>query len=448
MNHQELYDAHLEVVLADLCRALERCATTGTGYDGIVLHSGGEILVHRDDQPHMFRRDFNFARLAPLPGPDHFAVVRPGEKPKLVRVVPRDYWYEAPADPAVDLTRGFDYAEVAEVEDAIAELGDTESCAFLGEDFDIAAALGVDDDAIEPETLTASIDWDRACKTPWEAECVREAARSAARGHAAVREGAAAGLSERELHHAYIVAANLIETDTPYPNIIGWNEHASVLHYQSKDSAKPADARVLLIDAGASHLGYACDVTRTWAGPGAGALFGELLDGMDELQRELVAGVGPQVEYIDLHAAAHEGVAKILIGAGVLRGSVEELLEKRLTLPFLPHGLGHHLGLQVHDVAGHQIDPQGTIMDPPAAHPFLRTTRRLEPGHLVTIEPGLYFIPMLLEPVREGEHAASVDWAKIDQLTACGGIRIEDDILVTEDGREDLTRPLIPGHRD
>ena len=164
MNHQELYDAHLDVVLADLQRALERSAAAGPGFEGIVLHSGAEILVHRDDQPHLFRRDFNFARLAPLPGPDHIAVVRPGKRPKLIRVVPQDYWYEAPADPAVDLGRGFDFLEVSEVEDAIAAAGDTGSCAFLGEDFEIANALGIDEDAVEPAVLTASIDWDRGCK--------------------------------------------------------------------------------------------------------------------------------------------------------------------------------------------------------------------------------------------------------------------------------------------
>lgn len=448
MNHQELYDAHVKTVLGDLERGLERSAEAGAAFDGVVLHAGGEILVHRDDQPHLFRQDFNFARLAPLPGPDHLAVVRPGQKAKLIRVVPQDYWYEAPAEPAVRLDHLFDYVEVAEVEDAIAEAGETESCAFLGEDFEIATALGVDEDAVEPETLMASIDWDRAYKTGWEAECVREAAKKAARGHAAVREGAAAGLSERELHHAYGAAAGLVESEVPYPNIIGWNEHGAVLHYQSKDSDRPKDARVLLIDAGASHLGYACDVTRTWAQPAAGGLFNQLLDGMEQLQRELVAGVGDQVEYIDLHARTHEGIAGILVEAGILRGSIEEVLDRRLTLPFMPHGLGHHLGLQVHDVAGHQVDPAGTHMDPPAQHPFLRTTRRLEKGHLVTIEPGLYFIPMLLAPVRESEHAGNVDWDKIEALIGCGGIRIEDDVLVTAEGNEDLTRPLIPGHRD
>ena len=115
MNHHDHYEDHLKTVLADFERALERSAKAGAGYGGVVLHSGAEVLVHRDDQPHLFRQDFNFARLAPLPGPDHLAVVRPGERPKLIRVVPQDYWYEEPAKPAIDVQRGFDYVEVSDV---------------------------------------------------------------------------------------------------------------------------------------------------------------------------------------------------------------------------------------------------------------------------------------------------------------------------------------------
>jgi Xaa-Pro dipeptidase len=106
------------------------------------------------------------------------------------------------------------------------------------------------------------------------------------------------------------------------------------------------------------------------------------------------------------------------------------------------------LGLQVHDVGGRQVSPRGDRREPPASSPALRTTRDLEPGHVVTIEPGLYFIPMLLEPFRSGAAAAAFDWPLIDALAPCGGIRIEDDILVTDGGREDLTRPVVPGHRD
>ena len=118
-------------------------------------------------------------------------------------------------------------------------------------------------------------------------------------------------------------------------------------------------------------------------------------------------------------------------------------LRARPDRTLLPHGLGHFLGLQVHDVAGHQAAPEGGTKEPPARHPFLRTTRTIEEGQVFTIEPGLYFIPMLLREHRAGDTAACFDWDLVDRLTPCGGIRIEDNVLVTADGHRNLTRPLI-----
>ena len=86
-------------------------------------------------------------------------------------------------------------------------------------------------------------------------------------------------------------------------------------------------------------------------------------------------------------------------GVGVLRVDPSEAILEGLILPFLPHGVGHHLGLQVHDVGGFQITREGQVRRPPDAHPYLRTTRELEVGHVVTVEPGLYFIPLLLDPL-------------------------------------------------
>jgi Xaa-Pro dipeptidase len=129
----------------------------------------------------------------------------------------------------------------------------------------------------------------------------------------------------------------------------------------------------------------------------------------------------------------------------VLKIAAAEAYEKGLAGPFMPHGVGHQLGLQVHDVGGHQGGPDGGEVPPPEAHPFLRNTRLLEPGHVVTIEPGLYFIPMLLEPWRQGPDAGLVDWDLVDRLTPLGGIRIEDNILCTENDPMDFTRPLLAG---
>jgi Xaa-Pro dipeptidase len=131
-----------------------------------------------------------------------------------------------------------------------------------------------------------------------------------------------------------------------------------------------------------------------------------------------------------------------LCQAGILKADPEEALKKGLTRPFFPHGLGHHLGIQVHDVGGKLASPNGTLKPPPDAYPALRNTRVLEIGHLITIEPGLYFIPMLLKPYRGGDHSKTFDWKMIDELASLGGIRIEDNVLVSENGPKNITRVI------
>jgi len=339
-------------------------------------------------------------------------------------------------------TRQLDIVEFAEEDAAIEHFRASGNMAFVGDDEEVADAIEAE---VEPSAFMAGLDWSRAKKTDYEVHCLEEAAKKAAPGHAAVREGAVNGLSERELHFAFLAASGELECDLPYPTIIGWNSNGAVLHYQSKERAAPGQRRSLLIDAGVSHLGYACDITRTWLGDAAPVEFGRLQDGMEKLQRALVSAVAPGISYIDLHVRSHRLIAELLHEVGVLKLSADEALDKGLTRPFFPHGLGHHLGLQVHDVGGHQADESGRIQEPPASHPHLRTTRILEEGHVVTIEPGLYFIDMLLEPVRAGENAGAVDWNLVDRLRDCGGIRIEDDVLVTASGSRDLTRPHVPG---
>ena len=444
MKVEELYAAHLDTVLRSHERALERSAAAGRAYESVIVHAGSELYVHRDDQPYPFRPHFHFTRLLPLPGPDHLVEIRPGCRPRVLRVVPRDYWYEAPAPSPVPLQRLVDLEEVESLDDALDALGVRAGRAFVGDDIDLAAELGVDEDDVEPEALMASLDYDRATKTAFEIECIRDAARRAAVAHAAVREGVDARTSERALHFDYLAAAGLVEDEVPYPNIIGWDAHAAVLHYTSRTVTAPDPGGLLLIDAGASSLGYACDITRTYLTDAAPDELRALLQGMDRLQRTLVEAVAPGVDYVELHAHAHRLIAELLVEQRLLRVGVEEALEAGLTWPFFPHGLGHHLGLQVHDVGGRQIDPSGTLREPPEAYPHLRTTRPLDVGHVVTIEPGLYFIPMLLDPVRQGPRAGAIDWDLVDRLVPYGGIRIEDDVWVRESGAEDLTAEVVP----
>jgi Xaa-Pro dipeptidase len=119
--------------------------------------------------------------------------------------------------------------------------------------------------------------------------------------------------------------------------------------------------------------------------------------------------------------------------------SPQAMVESGVSGYFMPHGLGHFLGVQVHDVAG-KVSPEGEAMPPPEAYPALRLTRELASGNVVTIEPGLYFIPSLLERLKGSQEGQAVNWDRVDALSIYGGIRIEDNVIVTDGAPRNLTR--------
>lgn len=270
-------------------------------------------------------------------------------------------------------------------------------------------------------------------KTGYELACLAEANRRALAGHRAARDAFAEGESEFGISLAYQRATRQREAEAPYHSIIGLNEHAGTLHYQFYDTRPPGRSRSLLIDAGVRYRGYCSDITRTTAGPGEGR-FAALIHGLEQLQQRLCALVAPGVSYVEIHRKAHLGIAALLSASGLVRGlSEEDQVATGVTRAFFPHGIGHFLGIQVHDVAGRPVPP-------PADAPFLRLTRTLEPGMVVTIEPGLYFIPSLLQPLLDGPQGRHLDQTLLAELMGCGGIRIEDNVAVLESGAQNLTR--------
>lgn len=160
-------------------------------------------------------------------------------------------------------------------------------------------------------------------------------------------------------------------------------------------------------------------------------------------QLALIDTIKTGVRYTDYHVQMHQRIAKLLKNHKLVNGLSEEaMVETGITTPFLPHGLGHPLGLQVHDAAGFMQDEQGTHLAAPSKYPFLRCTRVLQPGMVLTIEPGLYFIDSLLAPWRSGEFKQHFAWDRIDALKPYGGIRIEDNIVIHEKRIENMTRDL------
>lgn len=443
-----LYDAHLQTldqVLQDCLDSTNR--TNSQSLEGIVFHAGEAEVYFADDQEKVFHSVPHFRRWVPLEGPSHLVFARPGKKPRVIRVLPQDYWYDTSPPPVSYWEEKVDLREVENLEEAKSHWSQSDRIAYVGSSPAVARALGFAEKQIQPPLLLAALDWYRGYKTAWEVALVAQAVKHAANGHLAARQAFLEGGTEREIHWAYLRGAEHLESELPFGSIMALDRKASILHYQHKRGSEYGSGEVLLADAGAICGGYAADLTRTWARESVDPRFIRLINGVDSLEQDLVAMVAPGLDYAEIHYAAHRGVARLLAEVGVLKASEEEALNRGWIIPFMPHGVGHHLGIQVHDVGGKQLDPSGTEKPSPQDHPFLRTTRVLESGHLVTIEPGLYFIDLLLNPLRTEAHDA-FDWSAIDALSAYGGIRIEDDVLCTDNGFQDLSRHLLPGPQD
>lgn len=145
------------------------------------------------------------------------------------------------------------------------------------------------------------------------------------------------------------------------------------------------------------------------------------------------------LDYRDLHLETHLRLGGVLRALDIVDMDPGQMLETGVSSVFFPHGLGHPIGLQVHDVASFS-DERGLLIPRPPGHPFLRMTRTLAPGMVVTIEPGLYFIPTLLAGLKAGPHGKAVNWKKVEHLAKFGGVRIEDEVHCTEGDPENLTR--------
>ena len=224
-----------------------------------------------------------------------------------------------------------------------------------------------------------------------------------------------------------------------YASIVGAGANACVLHYTDRDRLPPKPLRSFLIGAGASFDGYACDITRTYSAD-AGDEFKSMVDAVDVAQLAMCDAVRAGFDYKQLHLDAHLALAGILKDFGVIRVGAEEALASGVSSAFFPHGIGHGIGLQVHDVAGFATSDAGGSISKPEGHPYLRLTRVLEPGMVVTIEPGIYFIDMLLDELKQKGLGDAVDWARVDAFKPYGGIRIEDDVVCTDGAPLNLTR--------
>lgn len=428
-----LYSQHLTDLLAR-----HRQLMGQFGLDYLVIPSGQPLRVYLDDMDYPFKSSFLFRTYLPLLDTPHcYLVIGLSGKPRLVYFQPEDYWHTPPSDPEGVWPAHFDIRVITRIEDAAAHLpANHERLALLGEPKGLCASL--DQAQLNPAGLLSAIYWQRAYKSDYEIECLATANQIAATAHLAAEQAFRAGKSEQQIHLAYVEATGMLEHQMPYGNIVALNQHGAILHY-TESAAKAADKlHSFLIDAGATFNGYHADITRTYAfAPGE---FSDLVQAMEQMQLACINSIKVGQSYLDLHIQAHLQIAQILRDFKLVDLSPEAMVESGVSATFFPHGLGHLIGLQVHDVGGQFLDPAGTPNPPPGSHPFLRCTRHMEAGMAFTIEPGLYFIDLLLKAQRQGQFASAFNWNKIESFMPYGGIRIEDDIVVGTDSIRNLTR--------
>jgi Xaa-Pro dipeptidase len=429
-----LYTAHVTMNKLRHDFALEE-----SRFDHAVIFSGALHYQYVDDMPYPFKVNPHFKGWVPVTdNPNCFVIYTPGVKPKLLYYHPVDYWHKVAGLPSDEWTEKFEIVPIADLDEAKNHMPKGR-IAFIGEWDARFASWG--ELAPNPEAVLNSLHFDRAKKTEYEIECIRRANIRGARGHVAAERAFREGKSEYEIHLDYLPGADHTEDELPYGNIIALNENAAVLHYYHHNRPRTDEANLhsFLIDAGAQYNGYASDITRTYSR--RNDEFRELIEAMDTAQLELVAACQPHTNYIDVHLLAHRKIAEILVRFGFVRDvDADGAVERRISSTFLPHGVGHLLGLQVHDVGGFMADRTGKTIPKPEGHPWLRLTRVVEPGFVFTIEPGLYFIDSLLGELKESDNAKFVNWGKVDGFRKYGGIRIEDNVLITEAGHENLTR--------
>ena len=408
-----------------------------TNYDEILIGSGREKIQFQDDIAYPFKANPYFREWMPLDKRINcfLRIQRHSDRPILYLNSADDIWHSAPQQLSDEFSGCFEIIEYPDIDALKNYINSAQDKIVL---INETNELGISNEQWNPQQILHAIDFQRPSKTPYEHACIRQATMLAVPAHRAAEQAFRAGATELEVASAYLSACKRSESEMPYAIIAGINENAAILHHHqlNNQAVKP---RSLLIDAGVQFNNYASDITRTYAFD-KGSDFSAMIQCLDNAQLQLVAEGGIGKSPMDLQFLAQQKIAQILIDFNLLKFSVDQALEKTIINTFFPHGLGHHLGSNVHDKGSRLANSQGELIPSSKKYPKLRASAPMQANQTYTVEPGIYFIPSLLNKLRVKE-PDSVNWHEIEYWIPFGGIRIEDNIILHKDGRlENITR--------
>ncbi|XP_031784394.1 xaa-Pro dipeptidase isoform X2 [Nasonia vitripennis] len=306
---------------------------------------------------------------------------------------------------------------------------------------------GIDKFEVNNEILYPEICECRVIKTPKEIEVLRYVVKVSSDAHKSVMRTVRPGLAEFQAeaafqHYAYSVGGCRYVS---YTCICGSGCNAAILHYGhagAPNNKVLKDGDMCLFDMGGNYCGYAADITCSFPANGKFTddqkiVYNAVLDARNAVMN----AAKPGVLWTDMHLLANRVMLEALKKGGLLQGDVRDMIKAGLNAVFQPHGLGHFLGLDVHDVGGYLPNHPARSKEPGLNK--LRTARPLMAGMVLTIEPGCYFIDWLLDKARENkEQSKFIVWETLSRFRGTGGVRIEDDVLITETGTENLT--IVP----
>lgn len=414
------------------------------GQDSLVYLKGAEIMYRHDtDFEFPFRQESNFWYLTGVNEPDFHM---------LLDLQQEEYHLFAPLrDSQYAVWHGFIKSpETYEQEYEPDYLHYDEDLPDVLEDLDPDTIYCLDEEQVEfleelynkaefdTEALTDAITYCRSLKTDWELDQLRKASRINSLAHRKVMKAVEPGIYEYEIKATfdyYNRKHGLLQE--AYNGIHASGKNSAILHYVNcTDRIDPDD--LFLIDAGYEYNGYSSDFTRTYPADGS---YSDLQAGIYQTvlnaQKEVLKQTKPGVKMEELHLLSARVILMGLKELDLVYGEIDELMEQDIFALFYPHGLGHFLGLDTHDVGGY---PKGVERIDRPGLKYLRVRRTLESNMVLTIEPGCYIIPALLEPAFEDDEKASyLNEGKLREMFDFGGARIEDNVIVTDDGYENMT---------
>ncbi|KAI7865149.1 peptidase M24, structural domain-containing protein [Spinellus fusiger] len=406
-----------------------------------IIYLSGQVLTERDDtdveQP--FRQESNFFYVTGVPEPgfhviidiitQHIQLIAPN-------VNPDDVMWMGMPDDLNTLMNKYDVDEVLyvyQLEKHLEAASTVYTLPNTKHDFSPSVSLA------DTKALSVAFGEARAVKKEWEVALIRHANTISSNAHIKLMQTVEVGSNENQLYALFLYESvrHNARFQAYYP-IVGVGMNAATLHYNKNNAPIQHPTDLVLVDAGAEYNCYASDITRVFPvggkfTPEAAAIYTIVLN----MQKACLERCRAGVPWEEVHQTAVEVACQGLVDIGILVGDQQEIMDKDVVAAFYPHGVGHMLGLDVHDVAGY---PAGVPRIDRPGYRYLRMRRNLVAGNVVTVEPGLYFCDFLIDPVLQspdtGKYICKEALAK---YKSTGGVRIEDNIVITEHGYVNLT---------